>query len=732
MQIEAFRHSSSVPVHQLQDSSGRVPPQAIDVEQYVLGSMLIDPKSVSIATAILPADAFYLPKHVAIYEALLDLFQKNQPTDLITVSERLRSQKQLDMIGGTPYLAELTDRISTSVNTERHARIIIEKSLLRKVIESMSKRITEAYDPSTDAFDLLDEAETDLFKISHSQVRRSTQMLKDILQDTITHLQNISHRDSQLSGITSGFDDLDNLTGGWQNSDLIIIAGRPSMGKCVDADTPILQSDGQLIRISDLYQHRNAHLLTLAEDRRFSVTQPSAYLYDGIKPVYRVTTRLGRTVTTTLSHPFLTRKGWQPLGKLSIGQSIAVPSELPILGSHVAPDSDLQQLANTILNTHKVTWSMPTTRGTAVKVRGIQVLPQWAFTLNKDCLQRLFSQLLPDNTSSIVVSSGHLAQQIAHLGLRLGLLCQLRKQSTRWSITPCIRSDSMRRHPHQILFDDIVNIESMGHRPVYDLTIDETHNFVASDVCVHNTAFALACARNAAMDREEPVPTAIFSLEMSSRQLAQRMILSEARINGQKARSGTMNDQDFSKVVIAASKFHHSQIFIDDSAGLGVMELRAKCRRLKSEHQIGLVLVDYLQLMQGRSKDNREQEIANISRSLKELAKELDIPVIALSQLNRNAEDRKDRRPQLADLRESGAIEQDADVVAFIYRPEYYGISEDKDKQPTEGKAEIIIGKHRNGPTGSIQLHFRKDYARFENLARDNYYEPVDEESSPI
>jgi len=732
MQTEAFRTSPSVPVHHLQDHSGRVPPHAMDVEQYVLGSMLIDPKSVTIATAILPVDAFYLPKHVAIYQALLDLFKKSQPTDLITVAERLRSQKQLDMVGGIPYLAELTDRISTSANTERHARIIIEKSLLRKVIDSMSKRITEAYDPATDAFDLLDEAESDLFKISHSQVRRSTQMLKDVLQETIVHLHNISNRERKLSGITSGFHDLDNITGGWQNSDLIIIAGRPSMGKCVDADTPILQSDGQVIRISDLYQRRNAHLLTLGENQRFSVTQPSAYLYDGIKPVYRVTTQLGRTVSTTLSHPFLTHQGWQPLGELSLGQSIAVPSELPVFGSHVVPDSDIQYLANTILNPQKVTWSMPTAKGTKMKLRGIQVLPQWTFTLQKSCIGHLFSQLFPSESSSIVVSSGLLAQQLAHLALRLGMICKIRRQSDGWSISPRIRKSCMDGNSHQILFDEIVTIDFMGNRPVYDLTIDETHNFVASDVCVHNTAFALACARNAAMDREDPIPTAIFSLEMSSRQLAQRLIMSEARINGQKARSGTMKDEDFTAVVHAASKFHQSQIFIDDSAGLGVMELRAKCRRLKSEHQIGLVLVDYLQLMQGRSKDNREQEIANISRSLKELAKDLDIPVIALSQLNRNAEDRKDRRPQLADLRESGAIEQDADVVAFIYRPEYYGITEDKDKQSTDGKAEIIIGKHRNGPTGSVQLHFMRNYARFENLAQDDYYSHSEEDSSPI
>ncbi len=725
MQIEPSYPRGPVLVQNLQDASGRIPPQAVDVEQQVLGAMMTDPEAVSVASSILPEDAFYLPKHAKIYQVICDLFNSGHPTDLITIAQQLKSAKQLDFVGGIPYLENLTDCIATSANTEYHARIISQKALLRKVIDSMGKRITEAYDPATDAFELLDQAETDLFTISESQLRRSAKKLKDVILDTFTHIQKISEQGDELSGITSGFTDLDRLTGGWQDSDLIIIAGRPSMGKCVDADTPILQSDGRLVRIAELYDQQDAHLLTLGEDRRFSITSPSAYIYDGLKPVYRVTTRLGRTVGTTLSHPFLTPKGWQPLGKLSVGNLIAVPSELPIFGTNRVSEPRIRQLAHAVLYPQRGLQPMQTGQGTLVKSRGLAVLPPWTFSLAPRYLADLLDQLLAGRRS-IHVSSGLLARQLAHLFLRFGVLTRVRKYPHGWTValTSSKEKSGSVIAQQQIVYDQIVRIDSLGPRPVYDLTIDGTHNFVASDVCVHNTAFALSCARNAAIGHHKPV--AIFSLEMSARQLAQRLLTSEACVNAQAARTGKMKSKDFEALHEAANKLIHTPIFIDDSAGLNILELRAKCRRLKSEHDIGLVLVDYLQLMQGRSSDNREQEIATISRSLKALAKELDIPVIALSQLNRNAEDRKDKRPQLADLRESGAIEQDADLVAFIYRASYYGIELDDNKEPTEGVAEIIIGKHRNGPVGSVKLQFIKDFASFKNRAHYHEPEPYD------
>jgi replicative DNA helicase len=247
---------------------------------------------------------------------------------------------------------------------------------------------------------------------------------------------------------------------------------------------------------------------------------------------------------------------------------------------------------------------------------------------------------------------------------------------------------------------------------------------IAARPSMGKTAFALACARNAALHPKNPAGVAIFSLEMSSQQLAQRMLTSEARVDAQAARTGRLRDDDWPRLARAAGKLSDAGIYIDDTPGLSVLELRAKCRRLKAEHDIGLVIVDYLQLMHGGSggkNSNREQEIAHISRSLKALAKELDVPVIALSQLSRAVETRGgDKRPQLADLRESGSIEQDADVVAFIYRAERYGITVDENGNSTEGMAEILVGKQRNGPIGDVRLAFVHQFARFENL--NTYY----------
>src|SRR6184192_966968 len=263
-----------------------------------------------------------------------------------------------------------------------------------------------------------------------------------------------------------------------------------------------------------------------------------------------------------------------------------------------------------------------------------------------------------------------------------------------------------------VYWDEVVSIEPMGERQVYDLTIPETHNFVANDVCVHNTALCLNIAEHAALRAD--VGVAVFSLEMSKEQQALRMLCSESRVDLKRVRTGHLSDREFPKLAMAAGRLADAPIFIDDTPALSILELRAKARRLKRDPatKLGLVIVDYLQLMRSsEGKDNREQEISEISRSLKALAKELNVPVIALSQLNRQVESRNPPKPRLADLRESGAIEQDADVIAFIYRDEYYN-PEDTEKQ---GVAEVHIAKQRNGPVGKIDLTFLKEYTRFEN-----------------
>ncbi len=464
---------SDAAVQTLHQRAGRVPPQATDVEQSVLGAMLIESEAIPRAIEILSAESFYGSNHKKIYAAIAGLFERGNPVDLITLTEELRRRGELDETGGAYYLTELTTRVASAANVEYHARIIAEKYLLREMIETMTSLVGQAYDPGSDAFELLDKVEADIFSISDTQLRRPASSITDVIKATLQQLEAIHGREGGITGVPSGFSRLDDMTSGFQRSDLIIIAARPSMGK---------------------------------------------------------------------------------------------------------------------------------------------------------------------------------------------------------------------------------------------------------------TAFALSAARNAALHPQHPAGVAIFSLEMGAEQLAQRLLTSEARIDAQAARTGRMKDRDWQALARAAGRLSEAPIFIDDTPGLSVLELRAKCRRLKAEHDIGMVIVDYLQLMHGSTSShnaNREQEIAHISRSLKSLAKEINVPVIALSQLNRGVETRGgDKRPHLADLRESGSIEQDADLVCFIYRAERYGITVDEHGNSTEGLAEVIIGKQRNGPIGTVQLAFVDQYARFENLT--TYYAPPD------
>ena len=726
------------PPEAVESPSGLIPPQAPDVERGVLGAMLIDSRAVSQALEILPEqDAFFVPKHQKIYDAICELFRRDEGIDIITVGQELRRRKDLDTVEEF-YLIDLSRDVTSSANIQHHARLLVQKAVLRQLIAILRARVAEAFDPGIDVFDLLEETERAIFSISETQVRRRAKQFNALTHNVITHWEALLNRSTDITGIPSGFTDLDGLTGGWQKSDLIILAARPSMGKCVDAETPILLADGRVKTIADICERGQAEILTLGASGQFEVATPSAYISNGHKPVFTVETALGRQVSTTLSHPFLTRPGWRELFRLDVGDEIAVPRQLSVFGSQAARPGAIARLAEAILNPRRALRPLPV-RDTLVHPSRLRTLPAWVFMLGRADAARLVERIL---AAGPVVRLGSVmaARQFAHLLLRFGLLsriaghgdnCRVHVQDPMWRRRLREDPDPAARH---IIFDAITSITYAGERPVFDLTVEGTHNFVAADVCVHNTALALSCARNAAMLSENPIPCAIFSLEMTAQQLVQRLLTAEAEVNAQRARTGQLNSSEFQKLVDAASRMSAAPIFIDDTPAMGVLELRAKCRRMKAEHDIGLVILDYLQLMHGNNPKNREQEIAHISRSLKALAKELDVPVLALSQLNRSPETRgkRDKRPLLSDLRESGSIEQDADVVAFIYRPELYSIDEFDDGLPTEGVAEIIIGKHRNGPVGSVKLTFVSKYARFANQPQHGTQPPTYEDEVPI
>ena len=441
---------------------GKLPPQAADLEEAVLGAIMLEKDAVLSVLDILKPESFYKDAHQKIYKAIVELSMAEKAIDILTVTEELKKHKVLEEVGGPLYIAQLTSKVASAAHLEFHARIIQQKYIQRELIRVSSDIQRKAFDETRDVDDLLDQAEADLFNIAEGNIKKETAKINVLVKEAIHQIEEASKREDHLSGVPSGFTKLDRLTSGWQRSDLIIIAARPSMGK---------------------------------------------------------------------------------------------------------------------------------------------------------------------------------------------------------------------------------------------------------------TAFALSMARNIAVEHARPI--AFFSLEMSSLQLVNRLIVSETELPSDRIRNGRLEEYEWKQLDYKIRSLVEAPIFIDDTPAISIFELRAKCRRLKVQHQIEAIFVDYLQLMTGTgdNKGSREQEVSNISRSLKSIAKELDIPVIALSQLNRSVELRSgNKRPQLSDLRESGAIEQDADLVIFIHRPEKYDIYEDEQGNSLVGLAEIILAKHRNGPIGDIQLKFKDESAKFVEL----------------
>ncbi|CAH0145848.1 MULTISPECIES: replicative DNA helicase [Chryseobacterium] len=452
---------------ELSIADGKMPPNAVDFERLVIGTFLIDKKGLDHSIDLLTPEVFYDPRHQVIFSAILKLYEGNHPVDLMTIIQDLKKVDKLSQAGGDHYIIDLTMGVSSSAHIEYHVRVILEKYILRSLINVSANVIDSSYKESTDVFELLDKAEQSFFEITNGTIKKGFDTANSLVKQAIDTIKSLKDKEG-LSGVPSGFRDIDKETGGWQNSDLIIIAARPAMGK---------------------------------------------------------------------------------------------------------------------------------------------------------------------------------------------------------------------------------------------------------------TAFLLSMARNIAVGHK--IPMALFSLEMASVQLITRMIASETKISSEKLRKGTLDDEEWQRLFSNVSELENAPLYIDETPSLSIFDFRAKCRRLVMQHGVRLIMVDYLQLMtagsSGKGVGNREQEISMISRSLKAIAKELNVPVIALSQLSRSVEARPGKRPQLSDLRESGAIEQDADIVSFIFRPEYYKITvwdndDEGQETSTENQAELIIAKHRNGATADVRLSFLKHFAKFGDI----------------
>jgi replicative DNA helicase len=623
-------------------AGGIAPPHNLEAEQSVLGAILLSDRTMYtlvIDEGLGPGD-FYRDRHRLIYAAMLSLYHESEPVDYLTVTDRLRQTGQLEEAGGQAAVEELTGVVPSVANARRYAQIVRENALLRRLLMATYEIQAGVIGHDAPPRELVELAEKTMLEVARDDRQKDFRPIDEVLHTELEKLEKLSREGTSLTGTPSGFTDLDEITGGFQPGNLVIIAARPAMGKCLVGSTLIPDpTTGARARLADLVARGEAGhdvwVSALNEEMRLVPARASAFIRSGHREVFRVHTRHGRTAVMTASHPLLTVEGWTPLEQLAAGDRIAVPRRAPAT-------AELRSL-----------------RGQAAVSVG--------------------------NAGSTVLSCRHLhAPDFA-------------RSDVRW--------------------DEISGVEAAGVAETFDLTVPVHHNFVADDLIVHNSALVTNIAENAAIEFGKPV--ALFSLEMSEAELAQRFVASQARIRGEELRKGRVPDSRWPKILTASQRLAASPLFVDDSSDLGMLEVRAKARRLHSNHPegLGLIIIDYLQLMRTDSRiESRVTAVGELSRGLKVLARELGVPVIALSQLSRAVESRTPKTPQLSDLRESGNLEQDADLVMFIYRDEYYDADSER-----PGEADLIIAKHRNGAVGTVTLTFQKEYPKFMNYAGERY-----------
>ena len=778
---------------------------------------MIEKDALSSVVDILKPETFYKEAHQRIYNAILTLFGNSDPIDLLTVTNKLRQTGEIELVGGGGFVAELTFRVNSAANIEYHARIVSEQALKRALIAMSSTILRDAYEDTTDVFELLDRTEQSLFKISESNIKKNYADMSTIVRMALNELETKKNQEG-LTGVPSGFTNLDRVTSGWQPTELIILAARPAMGKCLGKGTKVVMFDGSLRKVEDVcagdllmgddstprrvlsiargreqmywirqnkgidYRVNESHILSLKRSRTEGPHKKGDVLNISVRDYL---TKADKFKTNYKGYKVVVEFPAQPVPLdpyfvgLWLGDGHAYSSRITNTDTEVvdylqsyADDLGLKMVtyhqenrtANYAITSGKrggAQWgNRPVVFNVQEQLRGLSVIENKhipkAYLINstENRLKLLAGLIDSDghyqeefNCYEITQKNEELARQLKYLCDTLGFKCSLKEKqaviTSRGYISTVyrlrifgnldsipVRIERKKARPLKARADwrvTGISIEADKVDDYYGFTIDGNSLFLLEDMTVtHNTAFVVSALRNAAVDHGKPV--AIFSLEMSSVQLVNRLIAAEAEIDSEKIRKGTLAPHEWTQLHHKIQRLTEAPIFIDDTPALSILELRAKCRRLKAQHDIQMVVIDYLQLMSGdtsgRMGGNREQEIASISRALKNLAKELNVPVIALSQLSRAVETRGgDKKPQLSDLRESGSIEQDADMVCFLYRPEYYNITQDENGNSTAGIGEVIIAKNRSGSLDTIQLRFINKFTKFCDL--DSYFEPV-------
>jgi replicative DNA helicase len=809
----------------------RVPPHNVEAEESVLGSMLLSKDAIAEVLELLREDDFYRPAHRTVFRSVLELYGHGDAVDAVTVQEELRRNGSLADIGGAPFLHTLVASVPTAANASYYARIVKEAGVLRRLIDVGTQIVQLGFETPQDTERAVDIAESLVYQVAQGRVTEDYHSLRDVLTGTLEAIERLHEDHREITGVPTGFPDLDRLTSGLQPANLIIVAARPAVGKALALDTPLPTATGWTTMADVVVGDQ----LLGADGRPTTVVAATDVLHG--RPCYEVEFSDGTVVVADAQHQWLTetrasrKSAWAaargynrartqrihpsvktteevlatlrcngterrlnhavmntrpldlpaqelPLPPYALGAwlgdghaasarittadpeivvyleadglrvvpsgrllySLRLPERLPVMQRSCPdcgkPSSGMAQ-CQACRNHHGTVQGILRSLG----VLGDKHIP--AIYLRASEMQRrsLLAGLLDSDGTvtgggavQFCSTSWQLAGDAHELIVSLGYRCSISRKpvrgrsaasSTEYTLTFSTTDDVFRLERKRLAHKErkgpgrtgkrfITAVRPIPSVPVRCVEVDSLeHLYLAgrSMVPTHNSTMGLDIARHASV--KAGVPTVVFSLEMSKTELVQRLMCAECTVDMQRLRTGRMEESDWTRLTRSLGKLADAPLFIDDSPGTTMMEIRAKCRRLKQRHGLGLVVVDYLQLMQpSRRFENRQQEVSEISRSLKLLAKELDVPVIAISQLSRQTEARSDRRPMLSDLRESGALEQDSDVVLFIYRDELYD-----PESARKGEADFILAKHRNGPTDTVTVTFQGQYSRFAPMA---------------
>ncbi|ACA91054.1 MULTISPECIES: replicative DNA helicase [Burkholderia cepacia complex] len=792
-----------------QIESLKVPPHSVEAEQSVLGGLLLDNAAWDRIADFLSQGDFYRYDHRIIYEHIGRLIASTRPADVVTVYEALTTSGKADDVGGLAYLNALAQNTPSAANIRRYAEIVRDRAVLRRLVSVADEISADAFNPQgKEVRQLLDEAESKVFSIAEEGARGNQGFLEigPLLTQVVERIDTLYHtaNPSDVTGTPTGFVDLDRMTSGMHGGELIIVAGRPSMGKAQPLDARVrtltgwkpmgelavgdalASVDGAPSIVTGIYPQGERQVYRV----RFSDGRSAECCDEHLWCVHFREWEKPRVLSTAEIRTLLTRERyrnrlWIDMPSGEFGHREALPVDPWVLGAllgdgalggtavrfSVKAEETLNRMRERVDASLELEyagqydWRIKRRPSTATAARpcanplkaALEQLGVWGRTSYDKFIPRLYLDADKDTRLDVLrglldtdgwveswgtvrysTASAQLASDVRELARSLGAWCQVAEKATSFTVdgerkagaTAYICTISHPDPQSLFLFEGkrerltagrtrrklpvITGIEPSRRTATQCISVSHPSRLYVTDdyVVTHNTAFSMNIGEYVAV--EYGLPVAVFSMEMPGTQLVMRMLGSIGRLDQHRMRTGRLTDEDWPKLTHAVQKMSEAQLFIDETGGLNPMELRSRARRLARQcGKLGLIIVDYLQLMSGSSQgENRATEISEISRSLKSLAKELDVPVIALSQLNRGLEQRPNKRPVMSDLRESGAIEQDADVILFIYRDEVYNPD-----SPDKGTAEIIIGKQRNGPIGPVRLTFLGQYTKFDNFA---------------